>query len=259
MRTVIVTGAYGAIGRAIVTGIAAMPDYHVAMVGRDPVKLDKAYEEIVHTGNFTNISRIALDVSSKAEIMQFAQKLEGPVHVVVNNAASSPRQRLLTKEGIEVQFATNVLGYVWMMEYLSPLMQNVDDARIVNVASYWAGNLDSDDLEFKTRKYDNDTSYRQSKQADRMLSIAFAEKFKVLGITVNSCHPGDVNSKLSNDLGFGGHQTPAEGAATPVFLATSPKIKGITGKYFADKKEVHCEFSSDRYGIQRLAEICSKY
>jgi len=79
------------------------------------------------------------------------------------------------------------------------------------VASYWAGDLDIDDLEFKHRPYSNGAAYRQSKQANRMLTVAFAERLAEHRISVNACHPGDVNSNLSNDLGFGGHESPGEG------------------------------------------------
>jgi len=138
-------------------------------------------------------------------------------------------------------------------------MKNVEDARIVNVASSWAGGLDISDLEFIKRKYDNDSSYRQSKQANRMLTVAFAQRLKPFGITVNSCHPGDVNSKLSNDLGFGGHETPDEGAATPVWLATDPSLKNISGKYFENRQETNCPFVKDLETVDKLYDICDEY
>ena len=109
-------------------------------------------------------------------------------------------------------------------------------------------------MQFQKRHYNNDTSYRQSKQANRMLTVAYAEKFKDLKILVNSCHPGDVNSKLSNDLGFGGSMSADAGAKTPVFLATAPLQ--TTGKYFSQSREVPCEFSKDTQSIQDLYKIC---
>ena len=132
-------------------------------------------------------------------------------------------------------------------------------SRIVNVASYWAGGLDLSDLEFRHRHYDNDTAYRQSKQANRMLTTAFAGRLAPFNITVNSCHPGDVNSALSNSMGFGGHETPDQGAATPVWLSTSLEVEGITGKYFEHKKEITCGFSRDRKSVEELFEICRRY
>lgn len=158
-----------------------------------------------------------------------------------------------------MQFAVNVLSYFRMINAFSGLMKSASDPRIVNVASYWAGGLDLDDPEFIRRNYNNDSAYRQSKQADRMLTVAFAEKLKSNGIIVNSCHPGDVNSRLSNDLGFGGHESPEKGADTPVWLATKEEAMHFTGRYFEHRKEVSCEFSANRQKIEKLYKICEGY
>ena len=135
-------------------------------------------------------------------------------------------------------------------------MEGQPGTRVVNVASYWAGGMDLNDPEFKSRPYDNDVAYRQAKQADRMLSVAFSERLKSKGITVNACHPGDVNSKLSNAFEFGGSESPEEGAATPLFLALSEEVSGITGKYYEHLRQVTCSFSKDHQAIERLFEIC---
>jgi NAD(P)-dependent dehydrogenase (short-subunit alcohol dehydrogenase family) len=258
VKTAIITGAYGAIGKAIARQIA-LNGFKTILVGRDEERLKIAAEEISkRTGNYQVFYEI-VDLSRKSSIQAFAGAWSGPVHVLVNNAAYSPRRRAETHEGIEIQFATNVLGYFWMITFFSGFMKKVEGARIINVASYWAGGLDINDLEFKKRPYDNDASYRQSKQADRMLTIAFADKLKPLGITVNSCHPGDVNSKLSNDLGFGGHETPGEGADTPLWLATDPSLTNITGKYFENRRETNCPFAKDMEAVDKLYDICDKY
>ena len=128
---------------------------------------------------------------------------------------------------------------------LTEQLRHGSDARIVNVASYWAGGLDLGDLEFKRRPYNNDAAYRQSKQADRMLSVAFGRRLQPLGITVNACHPGDVNSTLSNSLGFGGHQSADSGAETPVWLAVGETGGQYTGKYFEHQRDVSCVFGRD--------------
>jgi len=96
-------------------------------------------------------------------------------------------------------------------------------------------------------------------QADRMLTVAFAEQLKNDNITVNACHPGDVHSALSHDLGFGGHETPEQGAATPVWLATSPELEGVTGKYFEHLHETRCPFSRDHDAIEQLYKVCNSY
>jgi len=257
-KTTIITGAYGAIGKAIAGNIASK-GFQTVLIGRDETKLRAAAREISDKTGNKNIRFEVVDLSRKQSIMDLASRWNGPLNILINNAAASPRRRIETPEHIEIQFATNVMGYFWMTENLMNFMKNIDDARIVNVASYWAGGLDLSDLEFKKRKYDNDSAYRQSKQANRMLTVAFALMYKQFGITVNACHPGDVNSKLSNDLGFGGHETPDEGASTPVWLSTDPSIKNITGKYFEHHQQTDCPFSRNVEAIERLYGICEGY
>jgi retinol dehydrogenase 12 len=130
---------------------------------------------------------------------------------------------------------------------------------VVNVASYWAGGLNLTDLEFQRRPYDNDAAYRQSKQADRMLTVAFADRVKDAGVTVNACHPGDVASTLSHNLGFGGHETPDQAAITPVWLATQAIGAGTTGQYFEGQREVRCPFGADRKAVDALYRACADY
>ena len=258
MKNAIITGAYGAIGKAIARKIAEA-GYRTYLVGREEKKLQEATEEIIRKTGNAEIFYEIVDLSSAKEIKDFAVRWNDPLSVLVNNAATAPRKRNENNEGIEMQFAVNVLSYFRMTSHFKDFMKNEEDARIVNVASYWAGELDMDDLEFTRRNYNNDAAYRQSKQADRMLTVAFSERIFSYGITVNSCHPGDVNSKISNDLGFGGHESPDEGAATPAWLALSSEIKGISGRYFAHWREAFCEFSADKIAIEKLYSICAVY
>ena len=255
----IVTGATGAIGRAICMGLARLPNYEVVLIARDGTKSENVVEEIVKSSGNLKVCYLLADLSQRKEIFKLAKEWQGSLDILVNNAATSPRQRQETPEGIELQFAVNVLSYFWMIEAFKSHLADGAPARVVNVASYWAGDLDLTDLEFKRRPYRNGTAYRQSKQADRMLTVAFAERLKPFGVSVNACHPGDVNSKLSNDLGFGGHESPAQGAETPVWLASDPSLSDISGGYFAHKKQENCSFSKDKRAIERLFEICTDY
>jgi NAD(P)-dependent dehydrogenase (short-subunit alcohol dehydrogenase family) len=200
-----------------------------------------------------------VDLSRREGIFAFASRWQGPLDVLINNAAIAPRKRSETPEGIEMELATNVLGYVWMMRAFDKVLRAAAPARVVNVASYWAGDLDLDDLQFKRRAYNNDTAYRQSKQANRMLTVAFANRWSASEVTVNACHPGDANSALSNSLGYGGHETPEQAADTPVWLATDASIIGITGKYFASRHMRSCEFAGDSAAITKLDEICAGF
>jgi len=255
-KTAIITGAYGVIGRAI-SEMMAEADYRFVLVGRDGSKMNQVADEIKKTIDKSEVEAYGVDLSRKREVMSFAAGLTLTPDVLINNAGTTPVKRLETPEGIEMQWATNVLGYVWMMEALAPKMK--PGSRIVNVASFYAGGLDLDDPEFKVRLYDNDLAYRQSKQANRMLSTWYAGLLKSKGISVNSCHPGEISSKLSNNLGFSFPDPPRKGADTPVWLATSPEVEGFTGKYFQYREEIECRFSEDEQANGKLFDLCKKY
>lgn len=258
-QIVAITGATGVIGKAIASSLANTPGYEVVVLAREEAKAQKKVAEIIHATGNQRVRYALVDVSRQASIQSLAERWQGPLHVLINNAAISPRRRQETAEGIELQFATNVLGYFWMIQAFTGLLKRSAPARIVNVASYWAGDLDLTDLEFKRRTYRNGTAYRQSKQANRMLTVAFAEQLSREQVTVNACHPGDVNSTLSNDLGFGGHESPAAGARTPVWLATDPIGAQVTGKYFEHESAVPCRFGQDLNAVTALFQACLAY
>jgi NAD(P)-dependent dehydrogenase (short-subunit alcohol dehydrogenase family) len=256
LRLAVVTGGTGAIGGAIARGIASNPQFELLLLVRDERRGQRLAEAIRAASGNTRVRIALVDLALHQSIRQFSSGLHEPVHVLINNAAIAPRSRQVTAEGREVQFATNVLGYYRLTLALQPNLEKAAGARVVNVASYWAGDMDLSDLEFKRRRYDNNTAYRQSKQANRLLTVALAERFAPLGITVNACHPGDVNSTLSNALGFGGSESPEAGARTPLWLATSAQVQGTTGKYFVECREETCRFAGDRASIDRLVEAC---
>lgn len=258
-RVAIVTGATGAIGKAISRQLAAIEGFEVVLVGRNESKLQLTAQEITQTTGNHRVRTEVSDLSRQSSIQVLTDRWSGPLHLLVNNAAVTPPTRLETPEGIELQFATNVLGYFWMIEAFGERLKRSAPARVVNVASYWAGDLDIDDLEFKRRKYRNNQAYRQSKQANRMLTVAHAERFSPEQVTVNACHPGDVNSVLSNNLGFGGHETPDQGAETPVWLATDLVGRQQTGKYFEHRREARCPFGENREAVEALYQVCLSY
>lgn len=259
MRVALVTGASGAIGKAIARQLAERPNYVVVLACRNEAKAKATVQDIVQATGNSHTRYEIVDVSQQASIQDLAERWRGPLHILVNNAAVTPRRRQETAQGIELQFAANVLGYFWMTQAFTEHLKQSAPARIVNVASYWAGDLDLDDLEFKRRRYDNNQAYRQSKQANRMLTVAFAERLHPFGISVNACHPGDVNSQLSNNLGFGGSESPDQGARTPVWLATDPSDQQETGQYFERMRPTRCRFGQNRQAVEALYQICLAY
>lgn len=259
MKSALVTGATGAIGFGIAKLIAENHQYKLTIVSRNVAKAINTVESLQRETGNKNIDYVIADLSRKHHIKKIAEKWKGPLHVLVNDAGITPRKREESPEGIELQWATNVLGYYWMIKYFIPHLERESPTRIINVASYWAGDMNINDIEFKKRYYHNDTAYRQSKQADRMLAVAYAEILKPKGITVNACHPGDVRSTLASTLGYGGHESAEQGAATPVWLAVSPEVEGITGKYFEHKQESTCRFGANKDMVKRLFDICQTY
>ena len=258
-RVVLVTGATGAIGKAIARQIAAQDGYSVVLLARDEQKAQEGVDEIRKAAAKNSVWYELADVSQKASVHSLAERWPGRLDVLVNNAAVAPRLRQETAQGIELQFATNVLGYVWMtLAFEEPLKQSAP-ARVINVASFWAGDLLLDDLEFKRRRYTTNTAYRQSKQANRMLTPAFAERLKPYQVMVNACHPGNVGSRLLGNLGYEGVESADKGARTPVWLATDAIGARETGKYFNNKTELPCRFAEDKAAVEKLYEICLGY
>ena len=258
-KVAIITGATGAIGKAIARNIAKDHNYHMHLVARNEEKAQVAKDEIIRTTNNPKVDYHIIDLSDRNDIYQLAGSWNQQLHVLVNNAATAPRSRQETRAGIELQFATNVLGYFWMIKAFEEKLILSAPSRVINVASYWAGGLEINDMEFRNRHYNNDSAYRQSKQANRMLTVAFAERLGKHNVRVVTCHPGDVNSKLSNDLGFGGHETPDEGAKTPTWLSTQPFNQLKTGRYYEHMRIADCHFSHDKNSIYQLYELCETY
>lgn len=260
MKYALITGSTGTIGSAICE-ILAKNKISLILAGRNKEKL-KALQQKLKTKFKTNDYLILLaDLRSKKSILKGIEEIiyknNLKIQILINNASEVPKVKTITEEGLECQFAVNILGYHRMTHYLLDFFE--EKARVINVASYWAGDLDIDDLQFNKRVYHNNTAYRQSKQAERMLSYKWSETLKDRKILVNACHPGDANSKLSNELGFGGHETPYQAALTPIYLATSEEVENITGKYFENQKAVPDIFIQDREEVNRIYELCNQY
>jgi len=115
---------------------------------------------------------------------------------------------------------------------------------------------DIQDLQWKLREYDKRKVYRQSKQANRMLSHALAGRLPA-PITCNVCNPGAVQTGLVTDLGFRDGGPVENGAVTPIYLATSKEVEGVTGQYFEyNTKRKPCKFRRDKELIAKLVEYC---
>ena len=267
-RTCVVTGANAGIGKEVARSLARM-GARVVLACRSEKRGSAALEEIAQSTGSRSLELLLLDLSSQASIRAFADELckrHERLHVLVNNAAIWPDTRELSADGIEMTWATNVLGPFLLTKLLLENLRRAGKARIVNVASDFAGGLELEDVQFERRGFTGTAAYRQSKQADRMLSWALAERLVGSGVTVNACHPGSVDTQLLRyQSGLFGlavtaynkvlGKSPATGADTPVWLAASPELDDVSGKYWSDRKERPRKFH-EPLAEARLWELC---
>jgi len=250
-RTCLVTGANRGIGFAIAHGLAAQ-GAHVILVVRDEKAGNAAAEEIRRVTESDAVDVLVADLSSQASIRELAEQVltrYRRLHVLVNNAGVITRRRSLTVDGIETQFAVNHLAYFLLTSLLLQRLRTSVPARIVVMASdaHWTHELDFEDLQL-SRGWRPVRAYSQSKLANVLFAYELARRLSGTGVTVNCAHPGGVATKLlasafplptiTTPLVYRFAASPAQGAETPLWLATAPELDEITGKYFVRRKAV---------------------
>ena len=250
-KTCIVTGANSGIGRVTATELAKM-GAKVVMICRNREKGEEARSEIVSSTGNSSVYLITGDLSSQREIRnvvgEFKERFRS-LHVLVNNAGGLIPTRQLTEDGIEKTFATNHLGYFILTSLLLDTLVKSAPSRIVNVASavHHYAKLDFGNLQGE-RKYRQFQAYSLSKLENVLFTYELARRLDGKGVTVNCMEPGAVYSNFYNNSGFGlklfsslfgwTMRSSEKGAETVIYLASSPEVEGITGKYFKDKKAV---------------------
>ena len=275
-KTMLVTGATNGIGRVTARELARL-GAQVTILSRNAEKCARVAEEIrKDTGN--PVEYLAADLSTLAGIMQAAETFKNRrrrLDVLVNNAGGIFIRRTITSDGLEMTFALNHVAYFLLSGLLLDVLKQSSPARVVNVASgmHMGAHLDFDDLQ-NEKHYSGFRAYGRSKLANILFTYELARKLEGSGVTVNCVHPGYVNTGLSlnNGLIFGVFaglsarlfgRKPEEGARTSIYLAASPEVQGVTGKYFADCKPVSSSLESyDTTAATRLwhasLEICRK-
>ncbi len=250
-KTCIVTGASSGIGLATAKGLAAL-GAQVAIVGRNSERCAAAAQEVRRTSGNDRIALHIADLSSMAQVRRLAEELRdrySHIDVLVNNAGGYFMRRWETSEGVEMTLALNVLAPFLLTNLLHDRLVASAPSRIVNVSSaaHQGAILPLDDLQAR-RKYAGFRIYGQSKLALILLTHEFARRFDGTHVTVNSLHPGFVASRFGSNNGrfvggtirvlatlFG--VTATQGADTVVYLATSPDVASVTGRYFYRREE----------------------
>jgi NAD(P)-dependent dehydrogenase (short-subunit alcohol dehydrogenase family) len=255
-KRVLVTGPTAGIGRQIALEIAAL-GADLTLGCRSRERGERVAAELRALPGAGAIDVLEIDTSSQRSIRDFARTFRERhprLDVLVNNAGAAPGERRTSVDGIELTFATNVLGYFLVTNELLDTLRASVPTRIVNVASMFAGELDLTDLQFERRRYDVLQAYAQSKACNRLLTWALARRLQGSGVTVNAYAPGFVAStELSRDFpprlkdayGTRSGRTVEQGADTAVWLASSPALAGVSGGFFMDRREVPCELRDE--------------
>jgi retinol dehydrogenase-12 len=243
----LVTGGTNGIGKATAQELARM-GATVVIVGRDVLKTSQVVEEIRAASSSNTVDSLLADLSSPQEVQWLADKYKrkySHLHVLINNAGGFFLQRQLSVDGFEMTFALNHLASFLLTDLLLDTIKASAPARIINVSSnaHTSGKIEFDNLqgerEYGPRAYDN------SKLANILFTMELSRRLEGTGVTVNALHPGFVATGFAKNNGrlIGAlvsifaplvARSPAKGAETSIYLASSPSVADITGQYFYD-------------------------
>jgi NAD(P)-dependent dehydrogenase (short-subunit alcohol dehydrogenase family) len=242
-----VTGANSGIGKATALGLAQM-GASVVMVCRDRAKGEAAQSEIKTKSGNNGVDLLLADLSSQQSIHQLVENFKQyytQLHVLINNAGVFMLTRRATPDGLEMTFAVNYLAPFLLTNLMLDVLKASTPARIVNISSgaHEAGYIKMDDLQAE-KHYRPMRAYGQSKLALLLFTNELARLLEGTGVTANCLHPGFVATNIGQGglgpigrtvakfiLAFLGI-SPEEGAKTSIYLASSPDVEGVTGKYF---------------------------
>jgi retinol dehydrogenase 12 len=274
-KIVLITGATNGIGEIAAIELARM-GAQVVVVSRNEGKCRRTVETIQRETGNDKAAYLAADLSSLQDIRQLADNFlaqYGKLHVLLNNAGAYFQERRESVDGYEMTFALNHLNYFLLTHLLLDRLKETasedGEARIVNVSSeahrFSAPGINFDDLQ-RTQKFEGFRVYGESKLMNVMFTYELARRLQDSNVTVNALHPGFVRTGFGkNNDGIVGKllglaqifaRSPQKGAETSIYLAASPDVKGISGKYFADKSDKKSSSASyDEGAQQRLWQI----
>jgi retinol dehydrogenase-14 len=268
-RTCLVTGASRGIGFHTAQGLASL-GAHVIIVGHDEERGHEAAQKIEQEVQDGTAEFVFADLSSLQGMHHLAdvvQQQHEALNVLVNNVGGFFLTRQETVDGFEMTFALDHLSYFVVTNLLLDLLRRSAPARIVNVSSesHRGARIYFQDLQLE-RRYTGMRAYGQAKLANLFFTYELARRLDGSTITANALHPGFV------DTGLGGQnpivrpvldvihtlfaKSPEEGAQTSIYLASSPEVKGVTGKYYASKQPIDSSSASyDEEAAERLWRV----
>jgi NAD(P)-dependent dehydrogenase (short-subunit alcohol dehydrogenase family) len=262
-----VTGANAGLGRAITLGLARM-GATVVMVCRSRERGEAAQADISSASGNPAVGLLLADLSLQGDIRRLAEAFKAKyqhLHVLVNNAGGVFYTRSVTEDGLEYTFAFNHLAYFLLTQLLLDVLKASAPARIVNVSTRFFNStkIVFADLQSE-KKYSGLQAYNQSKLANILFTYELARRLEGRGVTVNVLWPGVFKSNFGRNtpdvpllfrilgpLVWPFLSSPEKAAETPLYLATSPEVEGVSGKYFAHKKEIKSPAQSYEEAVAR--------
>jgi NAD(P)-dependent dehydrogenase (short-subunit alcohol dehydrogenase family) len=251
-KTIVVTGSSAGLGFETARALSAK-GAEVVMAGRDPAKNAAAADRIRAAQPDAKLSTVTIDLADQDSVRRGAAEIlagHPRIHALINNAGIMGGPLTLTKDGVELHFASNHVGHFLLTNLLVPALKAAAPSRIVCLTSagHRMDGFDLDDLNFRNRDYIYYLAYAQSKRANVLHAVALAQRLKPFGIAANAVHPGAIRTEVWRDLtetdiqqaiGWSSasgspEKTPAQGAATQVWAAVSPDAEGLTGLYLED-------------------------
>ena len=241
MKTALVTGATDGIGHETARQLGAL-GWRVIIHGRNEANAQRAVKALAGAASGGSYEPVWGDLSSMREAVELARQVLGlapDLDVLVNNAGVSVGTRTVTEDGFELTMAVNHFAHFLLTHHLLARLRAAPAGRVVTVSSmtHSGGRIDLDDLAFGKR-FDGYGAYSTSKLANVLFTVALSKRLAGSPVTANCCHPGVISTKLLHSrFGMGG--APVEqGARTSVYLASSPEVASVSGKYFDDCREV---------------------
>ncbi len=239
---ILVTGSTDGIGKATARELAVR-GAEVILHGRDHGKGEKVFQELKAVTGNSALSLITADFSEQKNVRRLAEEVSScydRLDVLINNAGTGKKERIITPDGIEMTFAVNYLAPFLLTRLLLPLLKTGAASRVVNVSSVthnFIKKIDWDNLQGE-KGYTVYGMYALTKFANITFTYMLAERLAGNGITVNCVNPGVVSTKLLKGL-FPSllAKPPSDGAQLIVYLALSPGVAGVTGKYFNESEE----------------------
>jgi retinol dehydrogenase 12 len=245
----LITGATDGIGKVTATALARK-GYAVVVAARNEAKAAIVTREIVSSTGNRDVDYLTADLRSLAQLHRLAETftLRYPrLDVLINNAGILMPQRVLTEDGYETTFQVNYLSQFYLTHLLLNELKKSPQGRVINLSSsvYRAGKFDPDNLQSEHR-FSTIGTYAASKLLVLLFTIELAHRLKSTRVTANAVHPGIVRTPMMREasgvfraisyaaLPFS--LSPDNGAATSVFLASSPDPAQVSGHYFTNAK-----------------------